>query len=923
MALIGLLVGAIVGGLFGGIPGGLVFGFLGWLAGLIYKSQKQKPVPGTGQVPVPDQGQVRVGAGSGPGVVVPDRSAWTVEDRLAKLEATVAELEARLAGREPGSRAIAAEMAPATTKEAPPEPIPTMEAAPAEPPSIPEPPPPPTPAPPPPEPNPIVAWLTGGNTIARVGLLILFIGLAFLLKYAADNRLFPPELRIAAVAAGGIALLVIGWRLRFKNEGYALGMQGAGVAVLYLTTFGALRLYNLIPPELAFFLLAGIAVFSAILAIRQDAVALAVIGAGGGFLAPILASTGKGSHVMLFSYYLMLNAGILIIAWYKAWRSLNVTGFLFTFVIFWLWGWRSYQPEHYATTQPFLIAFFVMYVALAVLVAREKTTDNRRYVDGTIVFGVPLAAFALQAELTGDTEYGLAISALVVSTFYIGLAWALLRTQRESWKLLAQSFIALGVVFATVAIPLALDARWTSASWAAEGAAILWICLKQRRPVGRWFGLLLQVLAGVAYLWGHERHGDIPIADAAFLGAAIIALAGLWAHRLLMANRDVVTKTEAALVTPLFIWGLAWLLGGSLDEIDAHVEGPYSIAAAVVAFSAIAVAFGVLARRWEWRHAAWTARGLILALDLAAVLAMTQRPHPFSEHGGWIAWPLAFAALAWILRKVDPDDRSAYATFQHASAAILLAFIGAVELHYTAAQFTAHHTAWSSGATAFVPTLLVLILSLRSLDARWPIASHAAAYRLYTVGAIAAWLAIWSLFANATHDARSDPLPYMPVINALDLAHVFAILVLVAAWRAAKRSGLAPAEKVNVGLVATIGGSIGFIWLTAMLLRTVSHWGGVPYTQDAMLSSRLAQASLSVFWAILALAAMVYATRTARRPIWVVGAVLMAVVVAKLFLIDLSSVGGIERIVSFIAVGVLMLVIGYFSPVPPRNTETQ
>jgi uncharacterized membrane protein len=83
----------------------------------------------------------------------------------------------------------------------------------------------------------------------------------------------------------------------------------------------------------------------------------------------------------------------------------------------------------------------------------------------------------------------------------------------------------------------------------------------------------------------------------------------------------------------------------------------------------------------------------------------------------------------------------------------------------------------------------------------------------------------------------------------------------------------------------------------------------------------LVQASVSIFWAVLALAAMVYATRTSKRALWMVGMALMVVVVAKLFLIDLSNVGGMARIVSFIAVGILMLVIGYFSPVPPRKTE--
>ena len=84
------------------------------------------------------------------------------------------------------------------------------------------------------KPNLLWAWLTGGNTIVRVGVLILFIGMAFLVKYAAENAMFPLELRLAAVGAGAIALLVIGWRLRLQptRAGYALTLQGAGVAIL-------------------------------------------------------------------------------------------------------------------------------------------------------------------------------------------------------------------------------------------------------------------------------------------------------------------------------------------------------------------------------------------------------------------------------------------------------------------------------------------------------------------------------------------------------------------------------------------------------------------------------------------------------------------------------------------------------------------
>src|SRR5262249_39573610 len=95
------------------------------------------------------------------------------------------------------------------------------------------------------------------------------------------------------------------------------------------------------------------------------------------------------------------------------------------------------------------------------------------------------------------------------------------------------------------------------------------------------------------------------------------------------------------------------------------------------------------------------------------------------------------------------------------------------------------------------------------------------------------------------------------------------------------------------------------------------HLAGIPFQLEAMARSTLVETSLSIFWAILALATMLIATRTAARVIWVVGAGLLGAVVAKLFLVDLSHIGTIERIISFVGVGLLPLVIGYFSPLPP------
>ena len=403
-------------------------------------------------------------------------------------------------------------------------------------------------------------WLTGGNTVVRVGVVVLFFGVAFLLRYAYEHVHAPIELRLAGVAAGAIALLALGWRLRERRAGYALALQGGGIGVLYLVIFAAFRLYQLIPPGPAFALLVGVAAFSAFVAVVQDSRSLAVLGVSGGFLAPVLASTGGGSHVMLFSYYAVLNAGILGVAWFKAWRILNLVGFAFTFAIGTLWGVQLYRPEHFATTEPFLVLFFLFYVAIPLLFARRQAGRLERYVDATLVFGVPLVAFGLQAGLVREIEYGAAWSALALAALYLALAKAVWGRAGERLRLLAESFLALGVVFATLAIPLALEGRWTSAAWALEGAAIVWVGVRQQRLAARCFGLAAAV-SRRARLPGRREPGHRRARDREQL---LPRLRVRRARRAVLragtstAIARPVTRGERIAAHVLFGWGVLW-----------------------------------------------------------------------------------------------------------------------------------------------------------------------------------------------------------------------------------------------------------------------------------------------------------------------------------------------------------------------------
>jgi len=321
---------------------------------------------------------------------------------------------------------------------------------------------------------------SGENLLVKLGVVILFFGVSFLVKYAAQMGLFPIQLRLTAAALGGCALLGIGWRLRERRAEYALALQGGGIGILYLTTYAAFRLFALIPDLPAFGLLVAISVLCGTLALLQDSRTLALFGISGGFVAPLLASIGSGDPRPLFGYYLVLNAGIIGVAWFRSWRPLNLAGFLYTFVFGTIWAAQFYRPTHFAAVEPFLVIFFLMYVAVAVLFAFRQPPDLKGMLDGTLVFGTPIVAFALQAGLVEHYRYGLAWSALGVGLIYLALAAALLRCER-ALQPLAEAFLAFGTVFLTLAIPLAFDGRWTSAAWAVEGAGLLWAGFRQER----------------------------------------------------------------------------------------------------------------------------------------------------------------------------------------------------------------------------------------------------------------------------------------------------------------------------------------------------------------------------------------------------------------------------------------------------------
>ena len=758
-------------------------------------------------------------------------------------------------------------------------------------------------------------WLLGGNTVARVGVIVLFFGVAFLLKYAADRGWFPIELRLAGAALGGMLLLGIGWNLRERRRNYALVLQGGGVGIVYLTVFAAVQLYQLVPPGPGLALMVVLVGLASLIAVLQDARSLAVLAMVGGFLAPVLVSRG-GSHVHLFSYYAVLDAGILAIAWRKAWRELNLVGFVFTFVIGGVWGYRFYQPEYFNTTQPFLVLFFLFYVVVPVLFAQRQMPSLKGYVDGTLVFGVPLIAFGLQAALVQDFEYGLALSALAAGLFYGALASGLWGYKPENMRLLTEAFVALAVAFGTLAIPLAVDGRWTGSAWALEGAALVWVGLRQRRALARAFGLLVQLGAGLSVLTAHNPPSiDKPILNGLYLSGLMLALAGVFTAYQIFRHRKELSDGEAALSVPLLAWGLMWWYGGSGNEIWRQIPHNDRLDALLGLVTVSSAGLGLLSRRLTWPD---LGRTPLLLLPVMAFIVLLQFADHFGSHPfarwGLAAWGAAFAVNYWLLRRhEDAWSGELPVNMWHSISLWLAVFILTWEGWWLVSRAVPEGYTWRYLMPGLVPIAVVLGLPRLRRSVSWPLQTFSTAYFDRGLPPLVAFLGVWVLHASLQlGDPR--PLPYLPVLNPLELTQCLALLVI---FRVIVRDwNWVGIQERWRGLML-----VGFVVLNGMLARATHFLGGVPFDFGALWASAHYQAAVSITWTVIALAIMLSGTRLRQRPVWVVGAALLAAVVFKLFMVDLAGIGTVARIVSFIVVGVLILVIGFLSPLPPSSEE--
>ena len=465
----------------------------------------------------------------------------------------------------------------------------------------------------------------------------------------------------------------------------------------------------------------------------------------------------------------------------------------------------KYAPEHYASSQLFLAAFVLIYLFTAILYARNMPTRLGNAVDSMLVFGTPLAGFGLQAGLVRGMELGTAFSALGFAALYLGTAMVLARRALGSYCLLVECFMAVGVGFATLAVPLALDVRWTSAVWALEGAGAFWVGMRQARWMPRAFGLLLQAVAAVAFLDTIDSNiSAIPLANPSFVGALLIALPAFalaWWLRRPLAHSDSswargYARLEMRLASPTYLYAFAfWCLALLLEitrrlpstEIDLPPVPVLGDSAAQLLIMLARVASAALSMRLSlqtrWQVAAWPARLSLLVMALSWA-AQSGSGYRVLQMPGWLVWPVVLVMHYWMLRQSDrlaaeagppaadagttePARRLPY-RYQHAGTAWLVTLLLADCLWSGIGQADLWRTSWA-GVVLLVSAVAVLMALVtvagrahqqaRRAAFSWPLNPQAEAY-YWNAALPLSVLVFWgALFAALFHLAAPRRCP--------------------------------------------------------------------------------------------------------------------------------------------------------------------
>lgn len=751
----------------------------------------------------------------------------------------------------------------------------------------------------------ISKFLLTGNFATKVGILILIVGIGFFLKDITPHFIIPVSLRLLIIALIGIITITLGviWHTRANNYGYIL--QGGGFAILYATIIFGYNQYHLIAYLPALLILITVAIISVSMALLQDSKELIIFAQIGGFMLPLMISSANGSIYNLFAYYAVLNMIIAIIAWFKNWRELNVIGFTATFIIATIFGVLKYNPNQYLYHQLYLAYFIVLYLVITIIFAHKEDIYGINKLNGTLLFGVPIMGFSLQMGITSNYHYGSSISSAVFASLYFLLSLLLLKINKGKYQLLIQSFRNLSAIFFTLALVLIGKLHITESLFAIEGSLLLWLFNKTYNKNHYWIGLALLAISnlfalGIMFI----SYDNLSTTSDDFIVNILIGVATYVAAFSMKNHSSVLHKyNKSALslfsATAIIFFSLVNYFAPNIFFMHIALFTSYSI-------------LWYVAYKARWLYGQRTALLFMLLSSITCIfLAWNNYPYqiyiPFAS--------LLLITLNYGILKYAAADSQLYSLTQINN--IILRHIIILELAIIWLNIASNYSIsneWQAFGASIILLISILVYISKVEINQIFIKPSEVNLNLWIITPLIVGVYLTTLIYNLTFIEYNNLRYYIPLFNPTDIIMAFNFTVM---WYAYKKECLCEFNGIKIPKML---GLWFMVWITWLSLRSVHSIVNIDYNLD-IFSSNITQTTLSIIWSIIGLGLTIVASKLSERQHWITGMSLLGLVIIKMIVIDMSSINGFTRVVSFIGVGIILLLIGYFAPVPPKNNS--
>jgi uncharacterized membrane protein len=343
----------------------------------------------------------------------------------------------------------------------------------------------------------------GTRWILIAGVITVIVGVGFFLKYAYDNNLIGPLGRVIITAILGLMALAVGEITRRRGYGIvAKGVTALGFAILYAAVFSAYRFYGLIGSIPAFALSIFVTAAAMLYAVALDEIVIAFLCLLGGFLTPVIVSTGENLPMPLFGYILILGIGAMLCAYYRKWRAINLLAFAGTIVLYAGWFEKFYRPTMSAMETPkqigtalgWLGVFFAVYLVLPILHEMIKKVKAQREDVLLVLVNAATTFYYLWTILFTKYRTELAFCAVGLCASHLIINAIVIKRCRDDVNL-RLSLLAIGLFFLTIAVPLYLKMYAVSIAWSAEGIVLIVIGLRYKSIWTRIGGIAALILS--------------------------------------------------------------------------------------------------------------------------------------------------------------------------------------------------------------------------------------------------------------------------------------------------------------------------------------------------------------------------------------------------------------------------------------------